>query len=65
MDKKKETSIEINLGFIGKELFKYKYFIISVSILFSLAGVFYSLSLPNSYKSKALLSVPKEALIQA
>ena len=61
MDQKRETSIEINLGFIGKELFKYKYFIISVSIVFSLAGVFYSLSLPNSYKSKALLSVPKES----
>lgn len=46
---------EIDLKEIFSALIKGKWFIFLIIALFSISGVFYSLSLPNIYQSKALL----------
>lgn len=46
---------EINLKELVHVLFKGKWIIISLTSLFSIIGVIYSLSLPNIYESKTLL----------
>lgn len=46
---------EIDLKELFHVLFKGKWIIVSITSLFSIIGVIYSLSLPNIYESKALL----------
>jgi uncharacterized protein involved in exopolysaccharide biosynthesis len=51
---------EISLLELVTAIFKYKIALIAITVLFTLFGIGYSLSLPNIYQSEALLSAVSE-----
>jgi uncharacterized protein involved in exopolysaccharide biosynthesis len=51
---------EISLLELVTAVFKYKIAVIAITVLFTLFGIGYSLSLPNIYQSEALLSAVSE-----
>jgi LPS O-antigen subunit length determinant protein (WzzB/FepE family) len=60
MDKSNYIDDEINIRHILNIIWKGKLQIITLTVLFSVAAVIFSLSLPNIYQSKALLSSVSE-----
>ena len=54
---KDNSFITLNLGTIPNLIISFRYFVFSIVVIFSVIGVTYSLSIPNSYKSEVLLSV--------
>lgn len=52
----KDSVVTLDLGKIPNLIISFRYFILSILIIFSTAGVLFALSLPNSYKSEVLLS---------
>lgn len=55
-----ENSNEIDLKEIVQSLWNGKIIILCLSLIFSFLGIYYSLSLPNIYKSEALVSIVDE-----
>ena len=55
-DSNKLTDDEIDFGEIFNILLLQKWFILSVTTLFAVCSVIYSINLPNIYQSKSLLS---------
>jgi uncharacterized protein involved in exopolysaccharide biosynthesis len=56
----KNTSDEIDLRELFSALWSGKWFIALVALIFSVAAIFYALSLPNTYKSEVLLAPVSE-----
>ena len=52
-----DSFITLNLGKIPNLIISFRYFVFSITAIFSVIGITYSLSIPNSYKSEVLLSV--------
>tara|TARA_B100000212_G_scaffold341403_1_gene324493 strand:- start:2824 stop:3738 length:915 start_codon:yes stop_codon:yes gene_type:complete len=52
----KDSVVTLDLGKIPNLIISFRYFILSILIIFSSAGVIFALSLPNNYKSEVLLS---------
>ena len=58
MDSSNNNSDEINLNSLFQSFYTAKFFIVLISLLFSISGIFYALSLPDIFKSDATLMDP-------